>query len=32
MRYYFGWYLAEGACNAAGIGYNGTDEKGNMKW
>jgi lysophospholipid acyltransferase len=27
QRYYFGWFLAEGACNASGIGYNGVDKK-----
>jgi len=32
MKYYFGWYMSEGACNLAGIGYNGLDKKNQPKW
>eukprot|EP01117_Protostelium_nocturnum_P011104 TRINITY_DN4032_c0_g1_i1.p1 TRINITY_DN4032_c0_g1~~TRINITY_DN4032_c0_g1_i1.p1 ORF type:complete len:466 (-),score=113.71 TRINITY_DN4032_c0_g1_i1:43-1440(-) len=32
MKYYFGWYLSEGACNLIGIGYNGLDKNGKPKW
>eukprot|EP00162_Nutomonas_longa_P006201 comp16786_c0_seq1/m.27307 comp16786_c0_seq1/g.27307 ORF comp16786_c0_seq1/g.27307 comp16786_c0_seq1/m.27307 type:complete len:344 (-) comp16786_c0_seq1:108-1139(-) len=31
-KYYFAWFLAEGACTMAGLGYNGRDEKGVAKW
>lgn len=31
-RYHMVWYLAEAALILAGMGYNGTDEKGNAKW
>jgi len=32
QRYYFGWFLAEGACNATAVGYNGVDKAGKPKW
>ncbi|PRP74261.1 hypothetical protein PROFUN_12008 [Planoprotostelium fungivorum] len=32
MKYYFGWYMSEGACNMVGIGYSGLDKSGKPKW
>lgn len=31
-KYYLVWYMGEGACTMAGLGYNGTDKDGNAKW
>eukprot|EP00039_Didymoeca_costata_P028189 m.20282 g.20282 ORF g.20282 m.20282 type:complete len:473 (+) comp6796_c0_seq1:102-1520(+) len=31
-NFYFAWGLAEGACQFAGLGYDGKDENGNEKW
>lgn len=31
-KYYFGWFLTEGSCILAGIGYNGEDSQGNIRW
>ncbi|CAD5114738.1 DgyrCDS3779 [Dimorphilus gyrociliatus] len=31
-KYYFGWKLGEATNNAAGLGFNGYDEKNNAKW
>ncbi|KAI8346158.1 MBOAT, membrane-bound O-acyltransferase family-domain-containing protein [Blakeslea trispora] len=32
FKYYFVWYLAEGACILSGFGFNGYDEQGNACW
>ena len=32
FQYYFVWLIAEGACVAMGLGYNGRDANGNAKW
>jgi len=32
MKYYVGWYLAEGACVTAGFGYSGRNEDGESTW
>jgi len=32
MKYYFAWYMTEGACILAGVGYNGLDQHGKPKW
>nr|XP_054748529.1 lysophospholipid acyltransferase 2-like [Lytechinus pictus] len=31
-KYFFGWVLADAIHNAAGMGFNGYDDKGNPKW
>jgi hypothetical protein len=31
-KYYFGWFLAEGACIASGLGFHGVDKDGNARW
>ncbi|KAI5803186.1 MBOAT, membrane-bound O-acyltransferase family-domain-containing protein [Geopyxis carbonaria] len=32
LKYYGVWTLTDGACILSGLGYNGVDEKGNIKW
>ncbi|CAB4012313.1 Hypothetical predicted protein [Paramuricea clavata] len=32
MRYYYAWVFADGVVNAAGMGFNGYDEKGEPLW
>jgi len=32
MKFYFGWYMAEGACILAGVGYNGVDKNNKPIW
>ena len=32
LQYYFAWTLAEGACIACGLGFNGIDKAGKLQW
>lgn len=32
LKYYGAWYLTEGACILSGLGYNGLDEKKQLRW
>ncbi|CAG8601371.1 12798_t:CDS:10 [Ambispora leptoticha] len=32
FKYYVVWLIAEGACILSGLGFNGYDDKGNVKW
>lgn len=31
-KYYLAWQIADIVCNASGLGFNGFDERGKIKW